>query len=294
MCVLSINLLSRRQSRQLSFSMHPTSRHATCDHLATLSEERASESPSKQNGNGSCKKASASDAGMEDLGAVLAMLGDGRPDVACLLACLISAGHDDAAFAQRASELVAFASATPYFDLPGYMDRLWLRPVEAGAPFAARLHHILRSDHDRALHDHPWPNASFVLSGGYWEVVPGLFQAAVEWMHGGRTSGGIDIGPEPAQLVTEVAVFNVQIQHGGPDVMQPQQIGRLQELGVVWRAPKSYTPRRAESLHRLIVPHGRSAWSLFVMAPKVREWGFLSVDGWIHNVPYIKALGREA
>jgi len=34
------------------------------------------------------------------------------------------------------------------------------------------LHHILRSDDDRALHDHPWFNVSIVLRGGYLEVTP--------------------------------------------------------------------------------------------------------------------------
>jgi hypothetical protein len=31
------------------------------------------------------------------------------------------------------------------------------------------LHQILRSDDDRALHDHPWPNASILLAGSYIE-----------------------------------------------------------------------------------------------------------------------------
>jgi hypothetical protein len=31
------------------------------------------------------------------------------------------------------------------------------------------LHHILRSDHDRALHDHPWNFVSIILRGGYYE-----------------------------------------------------------------------------------------------------------------------------
>jgi hypothetical protein len=34
------------------------------------------------------------------------------------------------------------------------------------------VHHIKRSDDDRALHDHPWPNISMVLQGGYFEVTP--------------------------------------------------------------------------------------------------------------------------
>lgn len=31
------------------------------------------------------------------------------------------------------------------------------------------LHRILKSDDDRALHDHPWTNASLILAGGYVE-----------------------------------------------------------------------------------------------------------------------------
>jgi hypothetical protein len=36
--------------------------------------------------------------------------------------------------------------------------------------FSIRLHHILRSDEARALHDHPWSFTSFLLTGGYTEV----------------------------------------------------------------------------------------------------------------------------
>jgi hypothetical protein len=34
------------------------------------------------------------------------------------------------------------------------------------------LHQFLRSDDDRALHDHPWMNASILLRGRYTEVTP--------------------------------------------------------------------------------------------------------------------------
>lgn len=39
--------------------------------------------------------------------------------------------------------------------------------------FGIHLHHILRSDSDRALHDHPWSFVSVILWGGYWEWVDG-------------------------------------------------------------------------------------------------------------------------
>lgn len=39
--------------------------------------------------------------------------------------------------------------------------------------FNIYLHLFLRSDDDRALHDHPWVNLSVLLSGHYLEHLPG-------------------------------------------------------------------------------------------------------------------------
>lgn len=38
--------------------------------------------------------------------------------------------------------------------------------------FGIFLHRIYRSDDDPHLHDHPWPFASLILWGGYWECLP--------------------------------------------------------------------------------------------------------------------------
>lgn len=38
--------------------------------------------------------------------------------------------------------------------------------------FGIKLHHILRADADRALHDHPWSFVSLILRGGYTEERP--------------------------------------------------------------------------------------------------------------------------
>lgn len=51
-----------------------------------------------------------------------------------------------------------------------YMLRWWIIPKNPF--FNIYLHNILRSDDDRALHDHPWFNCSIVLSGGFFEVTP--------------------------------------------------------------------------------------------------------------------------
>lgn len=51
--------------------------------------------------------------------------------------------------------------------IPAYMLRWWRIPRNAF--FNIYYHRVLRSDDDRALHDHPWWNFSIVLSGGYFE-----------------------------------------------------------------------------------------------------------------------------
>ena len=58
--------------------------------------------------------------------------------------------------------------------------------------FGIWIHKMLRSDHDRALHDHPWNFISIILKGGYKELTdmglfthkPGsLLLRPAEWRH---------------------------------------------------------------------------------------------------------------
>lgn len=48
-----------------------------------------------------------------------------------------------------------------------YMERWWVIPRNRF--FNVYLHRFLRSDDDRALHDHPWCNVSILLQGTYLE-----------------------------------------------------------------------------------------------------------------------------
>lgn len=52
-----------------------------------------------------------------------------------------------------------------------YLRRWWVIPRNCF--FNIYLHHFMRSDDDRALHDHPWVNLSILLDGEYIEHVPG-------------------------------------------------------------------------------------------------------------------------
>ena len=53
-----------------------------------------------------------------------------------------------------------------------YLERyyLFLRERER-FPFNVFLHNFLKSDPDD-VHDHPWPYATLILKGGYWEWIP--------------------------------------------------------------------------------------------------------------------------
>lgn len=107
------------------------------------------------------------------------------------------------------------------------------------------LHHILRSDHDRALHDHPWIFRSFILKGGYREVTT-------------------------AQNVVE----NVEIARPNPQkwdfINWPKD---RQHVAAKFKAGQ-YLKRPANWKHRLELLDGKTAWTLVFIGAKARDWGF--------------------
>jgi hypothetical protein len=58
-----------------------------------------------------------------------------------------------------------------YFGASLYMER-WMTPRFWNKLPRIRLHHIMRSDSDREMHDHPFDFTSIILSGGYTEHRP--------------------------------------------------------------------------------------------------------------------------
>ncbi len=66
--------------------------------------------------------------------------------------------------AHRAPDLEIGGAADPYL-------RRWF-VIPRNRWFNIYLHHIRKSDDDRALHDHPWVNCSIILRGAYIEVIP--------------------------------------------------------------------------------------------------------------------------
>jgi len=47
-------------------------------------------------------------------------------------------------------------------------------------PFNIFIHKFLKSDPDD-VHDHPWPYATLILSGGYWEWIPKINTLGEQW-----------------------------------------------------------------------------------------------------------------
>ena len=53
-----------------------------------------------------------------------------------------------------------------------YLERYYLFLKERKTfPFNIFIHKFLKSDPDD-VHDHPWPYATMILKGGYWEWIP--------------------------------------------------------------------------------------------------------------------------
>lgn len=123
-----------------------------------------------------------------------------------------------------------------------YLRRWHLTPRGDGP--AVYLHQFLRSDDDRALHDHPWASVSIILSGSYLEHVPG----------------------EDEPLL---------------------------------RTPGTVVERDATSAHRVELLRLRPGapelpvWTLFLVGPRVREWGFHCPQGWVRWQDFTAGPGGE-
>lgn len=115
-----------------------------------------------------------------------------------------------------------------------------------------KLHHILRSDNDRALHDHPWNFRTFILWGGYWEHTP-------------------------MNLKTNAFAHPILSR---ARLCAPSSVDGTLTLRC-WRGPGSYLRRPAEFPHRLELEPGRTAWTIVFTSNRTREWGFHTIKGWI-------------
>lgn len=144
--------------------------------------------------------------------------------------------------------LLAWARARkPDFVIGGHDDpyllRWWLIPRNRF--FNVYVHKFLRSDDDRAHHDHPWLfNASWLIDGEYIEHT--------------ITAGG--------------ALVKTPRKTGDWKFRWGKAPHRLELLG-----DEEYEPDWT------VVTRARPCWTVFITGPRIREWGFYCMErGWIH------------
>lgn len=170
--------------------------------------------------------------------------------------------------------LVRRAQRTPYTHITGadgslYMGRWWLfnpYPGSSSDPDhrrawrklmpSVRVHHIMRPDNDRDLHDHPWNARTIILRGGYREERP------------------------MARVSTE------DLLRYGSDVHQVGEQNR-----VVLTRQAGYTGRLLfGQYHRISEVSAGGVWTVFITWRKRGTWGF-EVDG--KKVPWRTYLGLD-
>lgn len=109
------------------------------------------------------------------------------------------------------------------------------------------LHRILRSDDDRALHDHPWVNMSYIVEGEYNEVT---FFAGQAWSaHLERT----------------------RRRQGSFKFRLPTSLHRLELIDKI---------KVLEGSDKL-TSESKPCTTLFLTGPRVRIWGFSCLRGWV-------------
>lgn len=158
--------------------------------------------------------------------------------------------------------IIRRAQRTPYYPITSkdgadiYMGRWWLfnpyGKAADGEQTAARwawlpsirIHHIMRADNDRHLHDHPWNARTIVLRGWYEEERPGdIFNQGDRYREQRDDLGGWLL---PREVFDRRAGYTGRLLFG-----QYHRISAVPEDGV---------------------------WTMFFTWKKRGSWGF-SVDG---------------
>lgn len=131
-----------------------------------------------------------------------------------------------------------------------YMNRWWVIPRNKW--FNVYLHQFLRSDDDRALHNHPWIfNASFLIAGQYREHT---------------------------------------IAYGGINHRKLYETGELKFRG--WNAAhRVELVNTYKTVKDLLEnnPVPAPCWTLFITGPVIQEWGFFCEKaGFVHWKDFCK------
>lgn len=192
-----------------------------------------------------------------------------------------------------------------------YLMRWWLfgaskKPDAEGNPKPRRpfglsvyFHCFLRSDDDRALHDHPWDFFTVLLFGSYKEHRNGgpeyLSKSCTE-LWDWRGANNIEVVDtrehydDPVRVIRQYHEGSI-IRGRATDLHRvaliPQHFGNGPAMSACGRFPHAMTDLpwmtsdeawRVYQMWRVEVP----AWTLFVAGKWQRRWGFMCRHGWKH------------
>lgn len=111
--------------------------------------------------------------------------------------------------------------------------------------------------------------------------IPGLFQLAIHHFWKSDDDGGLHDHPW--------LFWGSLILEGGYDEHLPG--GKIAK-----RAPGALRLRHAWTQHRIVIPEdGSEVWTIFMMGPKIRAWGFIpdTTRIWMHWRPYLEMRAAE-
>jgi hypothetical protein len=179
---------------------------------------------------------------------------DGWATVLCfaLLAWLILLGRAvDRAITAMPEWIIRRAMRTPYVHLAGYMERFWLIRIGRRGGGESGPYPLIGARVHHILRS----DSDRVFHDHPWPYLTIILRG-----------GYWEVRPV---LVDNVVSYTVRTWHGAGSVLL----------------------RRANSWHRLELPEGQTAWTLFCTGPKVQHWGFLVGR---HKVGWRKYLGVPA
>ena len=134
-----------------------------------------------------------------------------------------------------------------------YLLRWWVIP--RNSYFNIYLHKFLRSDDDRALHDHPWASCSILLTGDYLEEVPACSREA--WLAGNR------------------ATMKLPRRRFHPYFRKPEAVHRVELLPEFEKVGFDIPRNR----YLYAVKSEKPVWTIFLTGPWRRSWGFWCPQG---------------
>lgn len=163
-----------------------------------------------------------------------------------------------------------------------YNDRWFLMPKNKW--FGVYLHHFQRSDDDRALHDHPWAfNISWLLDGDYEEIT--FWRGVVPY-----------VMPTSNRYAWRRGDLRGTSTNQVPSMGHPK---KRKEGALIFRWGASphrvllYDRFMRGSYRRKISGGKRAVWTIFIVGPKVREWGFYCGSFWRHWKDFTSSDGMR-